>query len=89
MEILLSYILYIIYPQIYLNINTVSPGLSTTHALLYFKPKTIYNVHLCISLATQNLNLLSFVDLEDLVGSTVYSQYGQMLYSPSLTAFRV
>lgn len=52
MEMLLSYILYVIYPQIYLNINTVNPGLSTTHALLYFKPKTIYNVHLYISLAT-------------------------------------
>ena len=72
-----------------LNINTVSLGLSTTHALLYFKPKTICNVHLYINLATQNLNLLSFVDLGNLVGSTVYSQYGQMLYSPSLTVFRL
>lgn len=89
MKILLSYILYIIYPHIYLNINTVSLGLSTTHALFYFKPKTICNVHLYINLATQNLNLLSFVDLGNLVGSTVYSQYGQMLYYPSLTAFRL
>ena len=51
----------------------MSPGLSATHALLHFNPKTIGSVHLYISLATQKLNiLLVFAKLGGLVGSIVY-----------------